>query len=81
MGQLSVKSNYFNSEILEPYVKKGDSTLCKHVFKWDYDMNTNNWPSYVNSLFDLCNLYNFENHTNCSIDLCYEKLCDIENIN
>ena len=62
-------------------LKKDDSTLCKHVFKWDYDMNTNNWSSYVNSLFDLCNLDNFENHTTCSIDLCYEKLCDIENIN
>ena len=44
-------------------------------------MNTNNWSSYVNSIiFDLCNLDNFENQTTCSIDLCYEKLCDIENI-
>ena len=62
-------------------LKKDDSTLCKHVFKWDYDMNTNNWSSYVNSLFDLCNLDNFENQTTCLIELCYEKLCDIENIN
>ena len=44
-------------------------------------MNTNNWSSYVNSIFDLCNLDNFENQTTCSIDLCYEKFCDIENIN
>ena len=61
--------------------KKDDSTLCKHVFKWDYDINTNKWLSYVNSVFDLCNLDNFENQTTCSIDLCYKKLCDIENIN
>ena len=51
------------------------------MFKWDYDMNTNNWSSYVNSLFDLCNLDNFENQTTCLKELCYEKLCDIENIN
>ena len=45
-------------------------------------MNTNNvnWSSYVNSIFGLCNLDNFENQTTCSIDLCCEKLCDIKNI-
>ena len=29
----------------------------------------------------MCSLGNFENQTTCSIDLCYEKLCDIEKIN
>ena len=72
MGQLSLKSKYFYPEMPKPMLKKDDSTLCKHVFKWDCDMNTNNWSSYVD---------NFENQTTCSIDLSYEKLCDIENIN
>ena len=51
MGQLSDKSKYFNPGNLEPYVKKDDSTLCENVFKWDYDIDTNNWSSYVNHLF------------------------------
>ena len=64
MGQLSVKSKYLILKYWNRMLKKDDSTLCKHVFKWDYDINTNNWSSYVNSMFDLCKLDNFENQTN-----------------
>ena len=31
-------------------LKKDNSTLCKHVFLWDYSLCNNNWCSYVKQI-------------------------------
>ena len=64
--------------LLESLVKKDNSTLCKHVFLWDYSLCNNNWCSYVKQIFDSCNLDDFDNQSICSVDICKMKLQYIE---
>ena len=63
---------------LQNLLKKDNSTLCKHVFLWDYSLCNNNWCSYVKQIFDSCNLDDFDNQSICSVDICKMKLQYIE---
>ena len=56
-------------------IRLNENRLCKIIMRWDYSISYNNWSSYVQEIFNLCqNTQHYDNLTEYDLVNCSDKL-------